>query len=126
VLRRQFLKQGAGGLHIRGRETFGEPIVNRCKRCSRLVAATLAHPQTGKAERSPQLPEQSALLAGDLGRLVKAIFGRRGRLIGRLLEQHFAFDAKQFRSIPSVPVLALGRHRLVQGNESLVEPTCPG
>jgi hypothetical protein len=28
VLRRQPLKHGAGGLHIRGREAFGEPIVN--------------------------------------------------------------------------------------------------
>jgi hypothetical protein len=56
-LRRQPLKHGAGGLHIRGRETFGEPIINRCKQCSRLVAATLAHPQTGNAERDPQLPK---------------------------------------------------------------------
>jgi hypothetical protein len=44
ALRRQPLKQGAGSLQIRGRETFGEPIINRCKRCSRLVLATLAHP----------------------------------------------------------------------------------
>ena len=80
ALRRQPLKQGAGSLHIRGRETFGEPIINRCKRCSRLVVATLAHPQTGNAEGDPQLPEQSALLAGHLGRLVKAIFGRQGEI----------------------------------------------
>src|ERR1700732_3966772 len=77
ALRRQPLKQGAGSLQIRGRETFGEPIINRCKRCSRLVVATLAHPQTGDAEGDPQLPEQSALLAGHLGRLGKAIFGRQ-------------------------------------------------
>jgi len=29
-----------------------------------------------------------------LGRLGKAIFGRQDELIGRLLEQHFAFDAE--------------------------------
>ena len=86
ALRRQFVKQGASSLHIRGRETFGEPIINRCQRCSRLVLATLAHPQTGNAEGDPQLPKQSALLAGHLGRLVKAIFGRQSELIGRLLE----------------------------------------
>jgi hypothetical protein len=56
ALRRQPLKQGAGSQHIRGRETFGEPIINRCQRCSRLVLATLAHPQTGNAEGDPQLP----------------------------------------------------------------------
>src|SRR6202030_2293152 len=74
ALRGQPLKQGAGSLQIRGRETFGEPIINRCKRCSRLVVATLAHPQTGNAEGDPQLPKQSALLAGHLGRPGKAIF----------------------------------------------------
>src|ERR1700722_6724578 len=57
ALRRQPLKQGAGGLQIRGRETFGEPIINRCKRCSCLVEVTLAHPQTGNAEGHPQLPK---------------------------------------------------------------------
>jgi hypothetical protein len=57
ALRPQLLKQGAGGLHIRGRETFGEPIINRDKQRSRLVAATLAHPQTGNAEGDPQLPK---------------------------------------------------------------------
>ena len=63
-----------------------------------------------------------------MGRLVKAIFGRQGGLIRGLLEQHFAFDAEQLRGIPPVPVraLAVGRHRIVQGNESLVEPPCPG
>jgi hypothetical protein len=56
-LRRQPLKQGARGLQIRGREAFGEPVINRCKACSRLVMATLAHPQTGNAEGNTQLPE---------------------------------------------------------------------
>jgi hypothetical protein len=44
ALRRQALKHSAGGLQIRRRETFGELIINRCKRCSRLVVATLTHP----------------------------------------------------------------------------------
>jgi hypothetical protein len=57
ALRRQPLKQSAGGPQIRGRETFSEPIINRCKRCSRLAVATLAHPQTGNAEGDPQLPK---------------------------------------------------------------------
>src|ERR1700722_8873092 len=57
ALWRQPLKQGAGSLHVRGPKAFGETIVNRCKRCSRLVVATLAHPQTGNAQRNPQLPE---------------------------------------------------------------------
>jgi hypothetical protein len=57
ALRRQALKHSAGGLQIRRPETFGEPIINRCKRCSRLVVATLAHPQTGNAEGDPQLPK---------------------------------------------------------------------
>ena len=46
------------------------------------------------------------MFAGRLGGLVKAIFGRRGELIGGLLEQNFAFDAEQLRGIPPVPVLA--------------------
>ncbi len=127
-LRRQPLKQGPGSLHIRGRKTFGEPIINRSKRGSRLMAATLAHPQTGNAEGDPQLPKQSALLASHFGRLIKAIFGRQGGLIRGLPEQHFAFDAEQLRGIPPVPVPALtrGRHRVVQGTESLVEPPCSG
>src|ERR1700721_2788145 len=61
ALRRQPLKQGAGSLQIRGRETFGEPIVNRCELCSRLVVATLAHPQTGNAEGDPQPPKYNPL-----------------------------------------------------------------
>src|ERR1700751_4665121 len=84
--RRQPREQGAGGLQIRCCETFGEPIINRCKRCSRLVVAALAHPQTGNAEGDPQLPEQSSLPAGHLGCLVKAILGRQGGLIRGLLE----------------------------------------
>jgi hypothetical protein len=128
ALGRQTLKQVAGGLQIRGREAFGEPIINRCKRCSRLVVAALAHPQTGNAESYPQFPKQSALLAGDFSRMVEAIFRHRGGLIRGLLEQHFAFDAEQLRRIPPVPLcaLAVGRHRVVHGKESLVEPPCPG
>jgi hypothetical protein len=61
-----------------------------------------------------------------LGRLVEAIFGRQDELTGRLLEQNFAFDAEQFGGAPPVPALAVGRHRIVQGNESLVELACPG
>jgi hypothetical protein len=61
-----------------------------------------------------------------LGRLVKAIFGRQGGLIRGLLEQYFAFDAEQLRAYHPCRALAVGRHRVVQGNESLVEPPCPG
>jgi hypothetical protein len=63
-----------------------------------------------------------------LGRLLKTIFRRKGGLIGRLLEQNFALDAEQLGGVPpaSVRALAVGRHRLVHGNESLVEPPCPG
>ena len=57
ALRRQPLKQGAGSLQIRGRKAFSEPIINRCKRRSRLVVATLAHRQAGNAEGDPQLPK---------------------------------------------------------------------
>jgi hypothetical protein len=56
-LRQQPVKQGTGGLQIRGRKALSEPIINRCKRCSCLVVATLAHPQTGHAEGDPQLPK---------------------------------------------------------------------
>jgi hypothetical protein len=91
------------------------------------MVAALADPQTGDAAGNPQLPKQSALLAGDLGRLVKAIFGRQG-LIRGLPEQNFAFDPQQLRGVPPVPVgaHAVRRHSAVQGNESLVEPPWPG
>jgi hypothetical protein len=37
------------------------------------------------------------LLAGHLGRLGKAIFGRQDELIRGLLEQNVAFDAEQLQ-----------------------------
>jgi hypothetical protein len=57
VLRRQPLKQGAGSLQIRGREAFGEPIIDRSQRRSRLVVTTLAYPQAGDTESDTQLPK---------------------------------------------------------------------
>src|ERR1700744_5072417 len=86
--------------------------------------AILAYPQAGKAERNPQFPEQSALLAGHLAGLDKAIFGRLAGPIRVLQEQNFAFDAEQFRDIPHLTILALagGCHRVFQGAKPLIEP----
>jgi tetratricopeptide (TPR) repeat protein len=86
------------------------------------VEATLAHPQTGNAEGDAELPKKSALVAGHLGRLVKAIFGRQGGLIRGLLEQNFAFDAEQFRGIPPVPVRALAVLVAVRDSGPGVDP----
>ena len=53
----QRVEHDAGGLQVRSREALGEAIINRGQQCSRVVAATLARPQTGNAEGDPQLPK---------------------------------------------------------------------
>ena len=55
------------------------------------MVATVARPQSDNAAGNPQLPEQSVLLAGYLGRLAKAIFGCLSGLIRGLRERNFAF-----------------------------------
>jgi hypothetical protein len=56
-------------------------VVQRLENLSRIVAAILPKPQTSEAERGSQLPEQSALLLGDLKRFKEAGFGRRYRRV---------------------------------------------
>ena len=63
-------------------------------------------PKPGEAKRDPQLPNQGALLARHLGRLVEAVLRRGNAAIPGLLEQHLAFDAQQFRNVPLLAVFA--------------------
>jgi hypothetical protein len=77
-----------------------------------------------RATRSSQ--NRASCSRGQFGGLLETYFCRQRGLIGGLPEQHFAFDAEQLGGVPPVPALAVGRHRIVQGNASLVELACPG
>jgi WD40 repeat protein len=77
--------------HVGYLNAFHEPAVHRCDYYLCLTASTLSYPQAGKTECVPQFQEQGAFFPGHIERITEAVFGFRGRLISRRLEQQFAF-----------------------------------
>ena len=91
---------------VGGVEAFGKVVVNRLENSQRIGGTVLIAPKPGEAERDPQLPNQGALLARHLGRLVKAVLGRGNAAIPDLPPQHLALDTEQFGDIPLLAVFA--------------------
>src|ERR1700731_1744709 len=69
-----------------------ECSVRRFKDLPCLGLSVLPDPETRKAQRVSQLPEERALLLCQLQGLSEALFRRRGRLMLRILQHQFALD----------------------------------
>jgi len=93
-------------VEVGGVEAFGKAVVNRPENSPRVGGTPLTAQKPGEAERDPQLPNQGALLARHLGRLVKAVLGRGNAAIPDLPPQHLALDTEQFGDIPLLAVFA--------------------
>src|SRR5258707_8309099 len=79
----------------------------------------LPDPQSGKAQRTPELPKQRALTPCQLERIAETLLGGRNGSMFGFPQQQLALDAQQLSHVPSfVPGFAAPQ-RLVDGAEAL-------
>src|SRR3979409_2113253 len=79
----------------------------------------LPDPQSGKAQRAPELPKQRALTPCQLERFAETLFGGRNGSMFGFVQQQLALDAQQFSHVPSfVPGFA-AHQRVVDGGGAL-------
>jgi hypothetical protein len=113
------IEHGASGPQVRGREAFGETVMNRCQNLSHFLAAVLGFPQAREAHGQPEFPEQCVLLAGHFRPSIEAIFDPR--VIRVAQRDQLAFNPKRFRYEPSVTRIRRETQRGVDLGETIID-----